>query len=74
MNCPWALVSRVHFRLQRCIATINLWTDYCNNREIIVSGYWLYQKHRKIIGPYTFKKIITSMVMLTPKTIALMRW
>ena len=23
-------------RLQRCIATINRWTDYCNNREIIV--------------------------------------
>ena len=22
--------------LQRCIATINRWTDYCNNREIIV--------------------------------------
>ena len=24
------------FRLQRCNATINRWTDYCNNREIIV--------------------------------------
>ena len=23
-------------RLRRCIATINRWTDYCNNREIIV--------------------------------------
>ena len=31
-------------RLQRCIATINRWTDYCNNREIIVSNYWLSQK------------------------------
>ena len=38
-------------RLQRCIATINRWTDYCNNREIIVSDYWLSQKHRKIIDP-----------------------
>ena len=25
-------------RLQRCIATINRWTDCCNNREIIVSN------------------------------------
>ena len=25
---PWS-------RLRRCIATINRWTDYCNNREII---------------------------------------
>ena len=25
-----------HDRLQRCIAMINRWTDYCNNREIIV--------------------------------------
>ena len=38
-------------RLQRCIATINRWTDYFNNHEIIVSDYWLSQKHRKIIGP-----------------------
>ena len=38
-------------RLRRCIATINRWTDYCNNHEIIISNYWLSQKHRKIIGP-----------------------
>ena len=43
-------------RLQRCIATINRWTDYCNNREIIVSDYWLSQKHRKIIGPDGLEK------------------
>ena len=45
--------SRIYFlckkemcciRLQRCIATINRWTDYCNNREIIVSDFWLSQK------------------------------
>ena len=24
------------YRLRRCIATINRWTDYCNNREIII--------------------------------------
>ena len=43
-------------RLQRCIATINRWTDYCNNQEIIVSDYWLSQKHRKIIGPDCLEK------------------
>ena len=43
-------------RLQRCIATINRWTDYCNNHEIIVSDYWLSQKHRKIIGPDGLEK------------------
>ena len=37
-------------------ATINCWTDYCNNREIIVSNYWLSQKHRKIIGPDGLEK------------------
>ena len=44
------------YRLRRCIATINRWTDYCNNREIIVSDYWLSQKHRKIIGPDGLEK------------------
>ena len=48
------LVTRT--RLQRCIATINHWTDYCNNHEIIVSDYWLSQKHRKIIGPDGLEK------------------
>ena len=43
-------------RLQRCIATINRWTDYCNNHEIIVCDYWLSQKHRKIIGPDGLEK------------------
>ena len=43
-------------RLRRCIATINRWTNYCNNREIIVSDYWLSQKHRKIIGPDGLEK------------------
>ena len=28
--------SSVNNRLRRCIATINRWTDYCINREIIV--------------------------------------
>ena len=28
----------------------------CNNREIIVSDYWLSQKHRKIIGPDGLEK------------------
>ena len=63
-----ALVSWVRFdndnfkvmkllnRLQRCIATIKCWTDYCNNREIIVSDNWLSQKHRKIIGPDGLEK------------------
>ena len=46
----------VQSRLQRCITTINRWTDYCNNREIIVSDYWLSQKHRKIIGPDGLEK------------------
>ena len=43
-------------RLQRCIATINRSTDYCNNHEIIISDYWLSQKHQKIIGPDGLKK------------------
>ena len=43
-------------RLRQGIATINRWTDYCNNREIIVSDYWLSQKHRKIIGPDGLEK------------------
>ena len=68
------IVQWLPFRLQRCIATINRWTDYCNNREIIVSNYWLSQKHRKIIGPDSLKKTITPMVMLTLKNIALRRW
>ena len=41
-------------RLQRCIATINRWTDYCNNREIIVIS--CLKKHRKIIGYDSLKK------------------
>ena len=56
--------------LQRCIAMINRWTDYCNNREIIVSDYWLSQNNRS----WWFRNKITPMVMLTPKTIALWRW
>ena len=48
------IIVMVVIRLQRCIATINRWTDYCNNREIIVSDYWLSQKHRQIIGPDGF--------------------
>ena len=48
--------ASLHHRLQRCIATINRWTDYRNNHEIIVSDYWLSQKHRKIIGPDGLEK------------------
>ena len=39
-------------RLQRCIATINRWTDYFNNH----CYYWVSQKHRKIIDPNGLRK------------------
>ena len=56
-NTPWfTFLIKLPSRLQRCIATINRWTDYCNNHEIIVSDYWLSQKHRKIIGPDGLEK------------------
>ena len=48
--------GKSQIRLRRCIATINRWTDYCINREIIASDYWLSQKHRKIIGPDGLEK------------------
>ena len=48
-------------RLQRCIATIAsvdrlLTTNYWPPSEIIVSDYWLSQKHCKFIGPDGLKK------------------
>ena len=53
-------------RLQRCIATINCWTDYCNNREIIVVRILDVSKTSQNNRSRSFKKIITLMVMLTP--------
>ena len=32
------------------------WTDFCNNRDIIVSYYWLSLKHRIIISPDGLEK------------------
>ena len=53
-------------RLRQCIATINRWTDYCNNREIIVVIILDVSKTSQNNRSRWFKKIITPMVMLTP--------
>ena len=58
--------SKVNNRLRRCIATINRWTDYCNNREIIVVIILDVLKTSQNNRSRWFKKIITPMVMLTP--------
>ena len=56
----------IGYRLRRCIATINRWTDYCNNREIIVVIILDVSKTSQNNRSWWFKKIITPMVMLTP--------
>ena len=66
--------SKFPSRLRRCIATINCWTDYCNNREIIFVIILDVSKTLQNNWSRWFKKIITPMVMLTPLTIALRRW
>ena len=60
------IVISASVRLQRCIATINRWTDYCNNREIIVVIILDVSKTSQNNRSRWFKKIITPMVMLTP--------
>ena len=59
-------IKPVPNRLRRCIATINRWTDYCNNREIIVVIILDVSKTLQNNRSRWFKKIITLMVMLTP--------
>ena len=53
-------------RLRRCIATINRWTDYCNNREIIVVIILDVSKTSQNNRSRWFKKIITLMVITSP--------
>ena len=43
-------------RLRRCIATINCWTDYCNNCEIIGVMILDVSKKCKIIDPNGLRK------------------
>ena len=58
--------NKTDCRLRRCIATINRWTDYCNNREIIIVIILDVSKTSQNNRSRWFKKIITPMVMLTP--------
>ena len=60
------LFMNLKYRLRQCIATINRWTDYCNNREIIVVIILDVSKTSQNNRSRWFKKIITPMVMLTP--------
>ena len=61
-----AFEGLVRSRLWRCIDRINCWTDYCNNREIIVVMILDVSKTSQNNRSRWFKKIITPMVMLTP--------
>ena len=56
-------LPRLASRLRRCIATINRWTDYCNNREIIIVIIGCLKKTSQNNRSRWFKKIITPMVM-----------